>query len=245
MLTITPEFPYTIIDVADQTPAYVTKSSALPSRSTWESNQILPCGRYPGLIGIAQFLATFSLQVKRWDKGWTLTLESIDEAVRIQIDESLDTELCESVMFDDSFRLSKVYFTTIQVLNLASDWIEKAVSDWESLAERWVRETKADEIFDKEGLVLIAKSWSNVTANFKARADRHLDRIRHKREDVKALRDGLFNAKSLREATKGMALNRAIYVFTIVTVIFTPSSFIGSKNGTDRRNNRHSGRCHS
>lgn len=36
----------------------------------------------------------------------------------------------------------------------------------------------------------------------------------------------LFNATSLREAVKGMALNRAIYVFTAVTIIYTPLGFI-------------------
>lgn len=36
----------------------------------------------------------------------------------------------------------------------------------------------------------------------------------------------LFSATSLREATKGIALNRAIYVFTAVTVIYTPLGFV-------------------
>lgn len=36
----------------------------------------------------------------------------------------------------------------------------------------------------------------------------------------------LFNATSLREAMKGMALNRAIYLFTAVTIIYTPLSFL-------------------
>lgn len=36
----------------------------------------------------------------------------------------------------------------------------------------------------------------------------------------------LFNATSLKEAMRGMELNRAIYMFTAVTVIYTPLSFI-------------------
>ncbi|KAK3332319.1 hypothetical protein B0T19DRAFT_100148 [Cercophora scortea] len=254
MLTITPDFPYTILAVADQTPHRATEILVFPERATWEPNQILPCEGYPGLVGIAQFLASFSLQVERWDKGWTDTLEQIDEAFRRQVSlsisslktaafgllvingtlltathqitNSLDADQCESVMFDESFKLSKIYFTTIQVLNVASDWIEKSIGEWESLARRWVRETRVDEVSDQKGLGLVGEGWGHVTANFKAKADGHLDRIRQKREEVKALRDGLFNATSLREATKGMALNRAIYVFTIVTVIFTPISFM-------------------
>nr|RBQ94021.1 hypothetical protein FVER53263_10005 [Fusarium verticillioides] len=38
----------------------------------------------------------------------------------------------------------------------------------------------------------------------------------------------LFNATSLRESTKAMALNQAIYVFTVVTVLFTPVSFLAT-----------------
>lgn len=40
----------------------------------------------------------------------------------------------------------------------------------------------------------------------------------------------LFNATSLREATKGMALNKAIYVFTVVTVAYTPIGFLAVSN---------------
>lgn len=36
----------------------------------------------------------------------------------------------------------------------------------------------------------------------------------------------MFNATSLREASKGIALNRAIYVFTVVTVLYTPIGFL-------------------
>lgn len=36
----------------------------------------------------------------------------------------------------------------------------------------------------------------------------------------------LFNATSLREARKGMALNRSIYVFTVVTIMYTPLGFM-------------------
>lgn len=36
----------------------------------------------------------------------------------------------------------------------------------------------------------------------------------------------LFNATSLKEAMSGMQLNRAIYMFTAVTIIYTPLSFI-------------------
>jgi hypothetical protein len=62
----------------------------------------------------------------------------------------------------------------------------------------------------------------------KERASAVQRRIRKKTEEINSLRDGLFNATSLRESTKGMALNQAIYVFTVVTVLFTPVSFLAT-----------------
>ncbi|KAI1052778.1 hypothetical protein LB505_013643 [Fusarium chuoi] len=44
----------------------------------------------------------------------------------------------------------------------------------------------------------------------------------------------LFNATSLRESTKAMALNQAIYVFTVVTVLFTPVSFLAVRDSKNR-----------
>ncbi|RSL59696.1 hypothetical protein CEP54_007134 [Fusarium duplospermum] len=67
-----------------------------------------------------------------------------------------------------------------------------------------------------------------ATKGMQERATRFQNRVRKKAEEIKSLRDGLFNATSLREATKAMALNQAIYVFTIVTVLFTPVSFLAT-----------------
>ncbi|KAF0641055.1 hypothetical protein FPSE5266_06821 [Fusarium pseudograminearum] len=58
-------------------------------------------------------------------------------------------------------------------------------------------------------------------------------RLRKKKEEINSLRDGLFNATSLRESTKAMALNQAIYVFTVVTVLFTPVSFLATSPYND------------
>lgn len=72
------------------------------------------------------------------------------------------------------------------------------------------------------------ENWNTAISSMERQAKGLLDRIGHKTEEVKSLRDGLFNATSLREASKGIALNRAIYVFTVVTVIFTPLGFMAT-----------------
>ncbi|KAJ5213480.1 hypothetical protein N7449_000649 [Penicillium cf. viridicatum] len=61
------------------------------------------------------------------------------------------------------------------------------------------------------------------------------DRIERKVEEVKGLRDGLFNATSVKEASKGTRLaensrrqNRYILVFTVATVFYLPMGFVTS-----------------
>ncbi|KAM6536243.1 hypothetical protein FALCPG4_002254 [Fusarium falciforme] len=86
------------------------------------------------------------------------------------------------------------------------------------------------ELISESRLSLIEDNINVATKNMKERATRFQNRVRKKSEEIKSLRDGLFNATSLREATKAMALNQAIYVFTVVTVLFTPVSFLAVCN---------------
>ncbi|OTA98173.1 hypothetical protein M426DRAFT_326201 [Hypoxylon sp. CI-4A] len=58
-------------------------------------------------------------------------------------------------------------------------------------------------------------------------------RIKAKTEDITSLRDALFNASSLLEASRATQMNRYVIVFTIVTVIFLPPSFVATLFGTD------------
>lgn len=150
-------------------------------------------------------------------------------------------------MFDDSFRLSRDYFTVLEALRVAGDWIEDSKSDWNHLREDWTRRVEPARWFDKQDLQKAESFWDNVTNEFLYRASRLSGRIERKVAEVKSLRDGvsqtgvlkivtsfryinypmqLFSATSLKEATKGIALNRAVYVFTVVTVIYTPISFL-------------------
>lgn len=57
-----------------------------------------------------------------------------------------------------------------------------------------------------------------------------LTRVTNKTEEVKSLRDGVFNATSLREASKGIELNRAAYVFTT----FFALPFLNNQNESDQ-----------
>ncbi|QRD93536.1 hypothetical protein F9C07_2235171 [Aspergillus flavus] len=73
----------------------------------------------------------------------------------------------------------------------------------------------------------------DVLANSKKYFQPLLDRIERKIEEVKGLRDGLFNAISAKDASKGTKLaknscrqNRYILVFSVVTVFYLPKDFV-------------------
>lgn len=170
-------------------------------------------------------------------------------------------------MFDTSFRLSKLYFTVLQLLRIMAEWIEGSLDDQKRLREQWWngwnRQPLALTVDEK---AIIDKNWDTIISSMEPRTQYFLDRINRKTEEVKSLRDGvritillrclllttdvkLFNATSLREASKGMALNRAIYVFTVVTVIYTPLGFMAvstsleSLVAVELTKFRHSGHC--
>ncbi|PMD38647.1 hypothetical protein L207DRAFT_42246 [Hyaloscypha variabilis F] len=56
-------------------------------------------------------------------------------------------------------------------------------------------------------------------------------RLSDKTAEVTSLRDGLFNATSLREASRATTMNRYVIIFTIVTVLYLPPSFISTVFG--------------
>ncbi|KAK3331381.1 hypothetical protein B0H66DRAFT_465134 [Apodospora peruviana] len=131
-------------------------------------------------------------------------------------------------MFDKSFQRSKTYFTVLETLRISRDWVEDVIKNWDGLGEQWSRlQTRGpNPIFHEADLRAMSHNWESITLAVHEKAQSLLDRIDRKTEEVKSLRDGLFNATSLREATKGMALNRAVYVFTIITVFYTPLGFM-------------------
>ncbi|KLO95321.1 Uncharacterized protein Y057_12741 [Fusarium fujikuroi] len=116
------------------------------------------------------------------------------------------------------------YFVALQILRIIDEWLDEVQSTVDDMS--------------KDHVLLKASMWDHdYTSNrFFGVAVRYVNehatatksRIQKKQEEINSLRDGLFNATSLRESTKAMALNQAIYVFTVVTVLFTPVSFLAT-----------------
>ncbi|KAI7764822.1 hypothetical protein LZL87_004027 [Fusarium oxysporum] len=154
--------------------------------------------------------------------AWGNALDTIDGLVHVSLDDLDNQAQVEDFMFDKSFDRSKDYFVALQLLRLMDEWIDEVVPSIKEMKENPIVEcfplcaTEANDNFDA------------AIRNMKERADVVQKRVRKKQEEVNSLRDGLFNATSLREAAKAMALNQAIYVFTVVTVLFTPVSFLAT-----------------
>ncbi|KAJ4225751.1 hypothetical protein NW760_009075 [Fusarium oxysporum] len=152
--------------------------------------------------------------------AWGEALDAIDGL--IHLDDFDDPSRVEDLMFDRSFDRSKNYFVALQLLRVMDEWIDEIVLSVKELREHPMVEHLP---------LYAAEAKDNFDAtikNMKERAEVVQKRIRKKQEEINSLRDGLFNATSLREATKAMSLNQAIYSFTFVTVLFTPISFLAT-----------------
>ncbi|KAI1059578.1 hypothetical protein LB506_008989, partial [Fusarium annulatum] len=156
--------------------------------------------------------------------AWEDTLSTIDKLVLVKLEDLDNVERVEELMFDNSFKRSRDYFVAFQILRIIDEWLDEVQSTVADMfkdpvllqASKWADKDRSAESFQ----VAIRYVNEHVTAA--------KSRVRKKHEEINSLRDGLFNATSLRESTKAMTLNQAIYVFTVVTVLFTPVSFLAT-----------------
>ncbi|WAO87529.1 Hypothetical protein NCS54_00484100 [Fusarium falciforme] len=185
----------------------------------WARYGLKPCGKG---TTITHYMFEVFRVLERSLDAWSNALDSIDKLVHVNLSDFEDKKRVEALMFDSSFTRSKDYFVAIQLLRIMDEWLDELFLSIDDLRgmPAWRRASFCmDEAEDNINVAI---------KNMKERATRFQNRVRKKSEEIKSLRDGLFNATSLREATKAMALNRAIYVFTVVTVLFTPVSFLAT-----------------
>src|SRR5688500_12315048 len=95
-----------------------------------------------------------------------------------------------SLMFDDSFKRSKVYFTVLETLRVSGDWVRECLKTWESLRDQWHRDINPSNVFNKAEHAAVEQNWAVVDRIVKARVEGLITRITSKAEEVKSLRDG-------------------------------------------------------
>ncbi|KEZ43621.1 hypothetical protein SAPIO_CDS4216 [Scedosporium apiospermum] len=180
----------------------------------WKEQSRYPCGD-EACFGAFLSLITFAFD--QWERGWMETLDDIDMVVGVELSDSMDDKKWERLMFDNSFRLSKLYFTVLQVLRIASSCIEESVSDLRLVQEKWSNAVQYETTDARN----VTRELEEMVTSMEAKKQRLLSRVDKKVEE-------LLGATSLREATKAMALNQYIYIFTIVTVVYTPVGFLAA-----------------
>ncbi|KAF5573532.1 hypothetical protein FPANT_12308 [Fusarium pseudoanthophilum] len=176
-----------------------------------EPNKVTPLTYY-----LLEICRVFEMCMAAWGE----TLSTIDNLANVKLEDLNDVGKVENLMFDNSFKRSRDYFVALQILRIIDEWIDEVKSTVENMF--------------KDPVLVPASMWPDGSTESFAVAIRYVNehvtatksRVRMKQEEINSLRDGLFNATSLRESMKAMALNQAIYVFTVVTVLFTPVSFL-------------------
>ncbi|KAF5563467.1 hypothetical protein FNAPI_2676 [Fusarium napiforme] len=176
-----------------------------------EPNKVTPLTYY-----LLEICRVFEMCMAAWGE----TLSTIDNLANVKLDDLNDVGKVENLMFDNSFKRSRDYFVALQILRIIDEWIDEVKSTVENMF--------------KDPVLVPASMWPDGSTESFEVAIRYVNehvtatksRVRMKQEEINSLRDGLFNATSLRESMKAMALNQAIYVFTVVTVLFTPVSFL-------------------
>ncbi|KAM7183255.1 hypothetical protein V8F33_013703 [Rhypophila sp. PSN 637] len=143
---------------------------------------------------------------------WDATLLVLDQMVDVQISDATDKDWVSKNMFDDGFELSAKYFTLLQTLRIFHDWIEE------------MSMTVDDETWGEEFSNL--KPYINQVLEEKNRTvEKLLYKIARKTSEVESLRDGIFNATQLREATRATTMSSYIFIFTITTIFYLPLGF--------------------
>ncbi|KAK7941393.1 uncharacterized protein PG986_013780 [Apiospora aurea] len=176
--------------------------------------------------GIAIFQEAVLAHFMTWYQEWEETMYHIDAVLKVQLEDVFDPTTRMHLMFESSsnskFEQSETYFFVIELLRIASDWITEAVADLDAL---WVWTDRID-CGHEEITASIESKWREIIDVAKKHEPELLARIEKKRLEVNSLRDGLFNATSVRESTKGTHINECILVFTVMTVLYLPLGFL-------------------
>ncbi|KAK0708849.1 hypothetical protein B0T21DRAFT_428104 [Apiosordaria backusii] len=147
-----------------------------------------------------------------WETEWGHCLDALESNVNT-------SETSSRLMFDTSFERSRVYFKTLQMLRIFADAIRETGRDLqemdpEKLIQGNFRRAGRDVHYFLRQEPLEDKSlWDNwkILLDFQQAAEEKLlRRITEKTEEITSLRDGLFNATSLREASRSTTMNRYV-----------------------------------
>ena len=146
-----------------------------------------------GLEGEMAFQTAILAATKIWELEWVLTLDEIDNCVRLQLSQTMDSTQISEWMFDLDFKRSKVYFTLLQVLRIFGEYISTVSEDIKSLSSHFLDPDNGLTFYDptSDEVGIIESNWKMVIQLQKNAEERLLTRLLSKTEEIKSLRDGV------------------------------------------------------
>ncbi|KAI1114294.1 hypothetical protein F5Y14DRAFT_415315 [Nemania sp. NC0429] len=196
----------------------------------WQKFELRNCLRWAGVVS---FQLSICRILQEWQDEWLGLLEKIDEIVSIKSTDVLKRELRRGLMYDDEqLSQSEIYFSLLQLLRVFDETITQGERDLQLLADTCcsileinLRHFHEDDEGEAAAVSIVAENWKMITSSHTKRTRELLERMSRKTEDLKSLRDGLFNTQSVRETTKGARVNQYILIFTVVTILYLPPTF--------------------
>jgi hypothetical protein len=134
---------------------------------------------YPGFGGVFAFQGAIILAMSIWETEWNNVFDKIDDSLRVELDQTMDSKLIAKWMFDLDFERSRLYFTILQVLRIFGECIRTVSPDIRALDSLFLRHSALDS------------NWNFITKQQKNAEERLLRRLLDKTEEVKSLRDGV------------------------------------------------------
>ncbi|KAG8667835.1 hypothetical protein FPOAC2_13037 [Fusarium poae] len=202
----------------------------------WKRYGILPAGLY---TGISMFQLQICSFIESWEQDWHATIDQIDSTISISPDVLEDFERLKALMMSNLSDSSVSYFKVLKILGIFATSVKSAPAYLEELIP-WVRNPFVEDVwFEKtyphtaSSKAILKFNWDIVKTRQKEAADKILKRLERTTNEVQGLMDGVFNIQSIQEAQKSRTLNKYLFVFTLVTIIFLPPSLVATFFGTD------------
>ncbi|KAK4150573.1 hypothetical protein C8A00DRAFT_17932 [Chaetomidium leptoderma] len=174
----------------------------------WKNRSIRPSTRSTAISAFAYRIHSLC---SLWAEEWDFTLNAIESELEVELLRFASVWIRESV---DDLR------TVVEVLK------EKHFSLEEKKNNPQVSFLPDSPEAQRAALEVFRQNWEIVLSHHQKLADGLLGRIAKKQEEVNSLREGLFTATAVSEATKSKQLNHYILVFTVVTIFYLPLSFV-------------------
>ncbi|KAL2814883.1 hypothetical protein BDW59DRAFT_167024 [Aspergillus cavernicola] len=209
---------------------------------TLKGDSVFPDGP---VAPVDTFQNMISRMLEKWACCWRGVLDELDQVVSVKVrvvwilamitylprateltrgfgvgqaEEALTKEWVEDHMFDDSFQMTARYFSVLQLLRIIPTWIDNSSNDVDSLC-------------DCRSVNGVMKNMETLRGQKNKLVDELKTRIEQKVDEIESLRDGIFNATSLKEASTSRVMSSYLFIFTIMTIFYLPLSFVVSLFG--------------